>query len=159
MFDRDHSNDPKDPAIDGPQTDKGEPSKSYKVGYRRPPMDRCFKPGRSGNPKGRPKGSRNAKTLVTQVVNKEVTIRENGKVRKVTTLEAMLLAAVQKAMKGDSRALNSVIGLLARTNQLTEAEAETSAVLPEDDAAILADFLRRHSGDAGPNGGNESENR
>jgi len=160
MFDRDHSDDHNDPTADAPQAEKGGPSNnSYKVGYGRPPMDRCFKPGCSGNPKGRPKGSRNAKTVVAQVMGEKVPVRENGKVRKVTKFEAMVLANTQKAMKGDTRALNSLIGLLVRTNQLTDAETETSAALPEDDAAILKDFLRRHSGDPGPDGANEPESR
>lgn len=34
-------------------------SPRYEVGYRRPPQDTRFAPGRSGNPKGRPKGSKN----------------------------------------------------------------------------------------------------
>ena len=33
--------------------------KQYEVGYGKPPKSTQFKPGRSGNPKGRTKGSRN----------------------------------------------------------------------------------------------------
>ena len=36
----------------------------YKVGYKRPPVSTRFKPGSSGNPKGRPKGQRNFKTIM-----------------------------------------------------------------------------------------------
>lgn len=31
----------------------------YKIGYRRPPIASRFRPGVSGNPKGRPRGARN----------------------------------------------------------------------------------------------------
>src|SRR4051794_31141733 len=34
-------------------------SPSYEVGYGKPPAHSRFKPGRSGNPRGRPRGSRN----------------------------------------------------------------------------------------------------
>jgi hypothetical protein len=160
MSDREH--DLQNAAADAPGTDDGETSeKSYKVGYGRPPMGRRFKPGCSGNPNGRPKTSRNAKTVVAQVVNEKVSVRENGRVRRLTKLEAMVQAAVLKAMKGDSRALNSMFAIMARTNQLAEAEAETeiSAALPEDDAAIIRDFLRRQSDAAGSESSNEPQDR
>ena len=32
------------------------------VGYRKPPMHTRFKPGQFGNPRGRPKGTKNLKT-------------------------------------------------------------------------------------------------
>jgi hypothetical protein len=157
MSDHDHG-DRQDPVAHAPQADNAETSdKSYKVGYGRPPTDRCFKPGRSGNPKGRPKGRRNAKTVVTRVVNEKVTVRENGRTRKVTKFEAMVLANTQKAMKGDTHALNSMIGLMVRTNQLAETEVESLTALPEDDAAIVADFLRRQIDAIGPNPTNDPE--
>ena len=34
-------------------------SDDYEVGYGKPPKSRQWKPGQSGNPKGRPKGARN----------------------------------------------------------------------------------------------------
>jgi Family of unknown function (DUF5681) len=160
MSDHDHQDKRKHPAAEVPQTDSHEsPDNNYKVGYGRPPLERRYKPGCSGNPKGRPKGSRNAKTIVSGVVNKKVPVRQNGKVRHVTTLEAMLLAAAQSALKGDLRALNTIIGLMARTNQLAEEETETSTALPEEDAAILNDFLRRQSAAADSDRANQLENR
>jgi hypothetical protein len=159
MSDRDHQDNDHRIAADAAQADNGGTSDNYKIGYRRPPLDRRFKPGCSGNPRGRPKGSRNARTVVEQVIKETVPVRENGRVRKITKLEAMIQAAVLKAMKGDSRSLNSILAFMAKTNQFAEAEAETSAALPEDDAAILADFLRRQSGGAGPDGANTPENQ
>jgi hypothetical protein len=40
----------------------------YSVGYGRPPKHTRFKPGRSGNPKGRPRGSRNLSTEMQKVL-------------------------------------------------------------------------------------------
>jgi hypothetical protein len=65
----------------------------YKIGYGRPPLHSQFKPGTSGNRKGRPEGSRNAKFVVEKVVTSSITIRQNGKIRKTTQLEAMVRAA------------------------------------------------------------------
>src|SRR5208282_6841783 len=74
------------------------------VGYRRPPRRRQFKPGLSGNPKGRPRGSRNASTLLDEALKERVTVSENGRRRKVTKLEVILKQLVNTAAKGDHRA-------------------------------------------------------
>jgi Family of unknown function (DUF5681) len=122
-----------------PAADQG-----YKVGYGRPPLHGQFKPGTSGNKKGRPKGGRNAKSLVEEVANSPVTVRENGKARKTTKLRAMLDAAALNAMKGDIRALNAFIALLIRTGHLDQSENdELMTSLPDEDEAILGDYVRR----------------
>ena len=36
---------------------QGKRKRAYRVGYGRPPKEYQFKPGQSGNPKGRPKNS------------------------------------------------------------------------------------------------------
>jgi len=41
----------------------------YEVGYGRPPKATRFKPGCSGNPKGRPKGSKAPKTLLEEALS------------------------------------------------------------------------------------------
>jgi Family of unknown function (DUF5681) len=125
-----------EPKVDGTGTE-------YKVGHRRPPREWCFKPGCSGNPKGRPKGSRNPDTVVSHILNGKIPVRENGRVRRITKFEAMVEATLLKAIKGDSRSANTMIGLMAKMNQLAETETETTTLLPQDDAAIIADFLRR----------------
>jgi Family of unknown function (DUF5681) len=122
-----------------PAADQG-----YKVGYGRPPLHGQFKPGTSGNKKGRPKGARNAKSLVEEVANSPVTVRENGKARKTTKLRAMLEAAAVNAMKGDIRALNAFIALLIRTGHLDQSENdELMTSLPDEDEAIIGDYVRR----------------
>jgi hypothetical protein len=44
------------------------------IGYGRPPMHTRFKPGQSGNVKGRPRGSKNLTTTMTKELNQKVTI-------------------------------------------------------------------------------------
>ena len=61
-----------------------EKRRDYEVGYRNPPHHTQFKKGQSGNPRGRPCGSKNLKTLVNEVLNELVTITENGRRRKIT---------------------------------------------------------------------------
>jgi hypothetical protein len=59
------------------------------VGYGRPPAHSRFRPGRSGNPKGRPKGSRSAKALLDQALSAPVTIMEGGAIRVVEQRAAL----------------------------------------------------------------------
>jgi hypothetical protein len=49
------------------------------VGYRRPPRNRQFKPGQSGNPTGRPKGAKNFATALAEELDAPITATENGK--------------------------------------------------------------------------------
>jgi len=81
------------------------------VGYRRPPADRQFKPGQSGNPKGRPKGSKNFVTTFAAILNRPIKIRDrnNGKTRTVSKLEVMIESITNKAMAGDAKAFATVI--------------------------------------------------
>jgi Family of unknown function (DUF5681) len=47
------------------------------VGYRRPPIGTRFRPGQSGNPRGRPKGARNLSTVVAAALGERVAVTEN----------------------------------------------------------------------------------
>jgi hypothetical protein len=61
---------------------------SRSAAYRRPPEATRFKPGQSGNPKGRPKGSRNFSTAIEKELNARVVVNENGKRRTITRRDA-----------------------------------------------------------------------
>jgi hypothetical protein len=83
----------------------------YHVGYGKPPKHTRFAQGRSGNPNGRPKGTRNFQTDVEATLKAPVRITRDGKSRKVSTQEAMLLRLREKALAGDARALDRLISL------------------------------------------------
>ena len=93
------------------------PRGGYEVGYRRPPVHSRFQPGQSGNPKGRPKGSPNLQTLVSKILNEQVSLREGQEVRKVSKAEAVLRGLVIAALKGDQR---SVVTLFRIAEQCGE---------------------------------------
>jgi hypothetical protein len=86
----------------------------YLVGYARPPQQFRFKPGQSGNPKGRPKGAPNLKTIVERALRKTVKVREGNEVRNKSTLQAILDTHATKARKGDARCAGLIFNLVPK---------------------------------------------
>ncbi len=74
-----------------------QPPAHEAVGYRKPPMKRRFK--KSGNSKGRPTGSKNRKTIVKAVANEMHSVLENGKHRRLSTLDLVLLRLRNMALE------------------------------------------------------------
>lgn len=83
-------------------------TKQEKVGYKQPPVSTQFKKGQSGNPKGRPK-NRHRDIPHDAVLGQMVTIREDGRERRVTAAEAFLLQLTQKGLVGDSAAARPLL--------------------------------------------------
>ena len=73
---------------------------TYKVGYGKPPKTKQFKRGKSGNPKGRPKGSLNLATDLTTELSEHITVREDGRSRKVSKQRALIKSLMAKALQG-----------------------------------------------------------
>ena len=60
------------------------------VGYGKPPKQHQFKPGHSGNPKGRPKAAQNANKLARKILSRPIKVKEGGgRDRKASTLEGI----------------------------------------------------------------------
>ena len=90
------------------------------VGYKRPPVHSRFKPGQSGNPSGRAKGSQNFKTLFNKILKEEVSLREGAGVRKVSKAEALMRGLIVGALKGDTRSLGTLFRFAEQTGQFDE---------------------------------------
>jgi hypothetical protein len=98
---------------------------NYEVGYKNPPLHSQFKKGQSGNPRGRRK--KEGPTILESLqaeLKKSITVTEDGKSRRVTKLDVMIMQMVQRGMKGEIKASTAVFRLL----QLRE--ADSSASLP-----------------------------
>ena len=86
----------------------------YTVGYGKPPLKRRFKLGQTGNRRGRPPGSKNRKTIVREIANEMHAVTENGRQRRRSTLELMLLALRNRAAEGNVRAFRAYTKYLAK---------------------------------------------
>jgi hypothetical protein len=116
------------------------PKRDYDVGYGKPPVHTRFQRGWSGNPRGRPRGSKNNATLLKEALDQRVTINENGQRRQISKREAMFTQLANKAAQGDPRAIQTVLReseKLDRHNEKVSEEAQarlmgTVVVLPDN---------------------------
>jgi len=116
-------------------------NKPYNVGFGKPPKPTQFRKGLSGNPKGRPKGSRNLETVLEETLEEKVVINENGVRRTVTKLEAAVKQLVNKAASGD---LSAVRQLLARASSAEEeVTAPPAEPLDQNDQKVMENVLKR----------------
>jgi hypothetical protein len=91
------------------------------IGYKKPPKSSRFKPGKSGNPKGRPVGSKKqrfnaeygsmVKDALNKALNKKIYGRENNKTVGKKTIEVILMKLAQLAVQGDMAATDKIINL------------------------------------------------
>lgn len=120
-------------------------SDDYAVGYGKPPQHSRFQPGQSGNPKGRPKGSLNLAMALNRALREKVTVVEHGRSRQITKLDAAVKGLVNRAVKGDAKAMQQMLALsplvgMEPTGHATSLEAQ--------DAAILSNLIERLGGTA-----------
>jgi hypothetical protein len=117
------------------------------IGYRSPPPSGQFKKGSSGNPKGRPKGSRNFMTLLATELVQKIVVTENGKKKSITRLQAMVKRMVAGAMQGDRKQLLTLFEILRKSGGLEPAEIE--GLLPDNYEEVLDAYVqaRRAAGD------------
>jgi hypothetical protein len=120
----------------------------YAIGYGKPPQATRFRPGQSGNPRGRHKGVRNLATDVKRTLKLPVKVNEGNGSRKISTQAGMLMLLREKALKGDPRALDRLIDLSGRYNNESNSEAMHS--MSSDDEAILAAFAKEIVGASTP---------
>ncbi len=119
----------------------------YDVGYGRPPKATQFAPGKSGNPKGRPKGSRSVGAILQDILRQKIAVTENGKTRRIPTLEVMFRRLVNDAVRRDPTALKLLLPLIDRYAASPETELHLGELLAEDQA-ILSQYLRKAAGPA-----------
>lgn len=95
-----------------PQVAETEPAvDDYAVGYQRPPRATQFKPGQSGNPKGRPKAARGMNSIVRDNLTQKVSVRTANGTRRISRIDAVIQKTIELAMKGNARALIEVLKL------------------------------------------------
>ena len=128
----------------------------YEIGRGKPPRSSRFKPGQSGNPGGRKKGNLNLSTVLRSVLESDIDVTESGRRRTVAVLEAIILRQVQDALRGQPRAIDSLLDRYERHSGRDYEQVEESA---EEDLLLLERALkarrRRQHGGEKPTGGDD----
>jgi Family of unknown function (DUF5681) len=127
-------------------TPKRDPNRerenSSVIGYGKPPQSTRFRKGVSGNPRGRPKNSRNVAGVFAKALREKVVINENGQRKTITKLEAAVKQFVNKAASGDFRSLQLLVHL-SREAEGQELSAAEGSILGEVDQRVIEGIVRR----------------
>ena len=139
---------------------KSKKPEDYPVGYGRPPKRTRFKKGASGNPKGRPKGTKNLKTDLFEELQELVSLREGGRDQRVSKQRAMVKRVVARALEGNDRPAETIFKLMLQILDIGD-EPEPERPLTQGEEAILdnleARILRRRAGKAKSSDPNETK--
>ena len=90
----------------------------YETGYKKPPKKGQFQKGASGNPAGRPKGSKNMATILEEELNREILITENGEENFIYAKAFLIRMLIARAMKGDLKAFECLIKIIENGDKI-----------------------------------------
>jgi hypothetical protein len=130
----------------------------YKVGPGRPPKEHQFKPGQSGNPKGRkpraPSAALDLKDALERLLNKPVTLKQGEKERTVTMAVAAMEQWVAQFAKGDRHARRDLLALADKlgVDLVAGQRKAVEEALASDHQAILDAYVARRSQPLPPSG-------
>ena len=109
---------------------------SYEVGYGKPPRHTRFRPGQSGNPRGRPKDAKNLSTLVHEALNEPVVVTENGRRRKVSKRRAIIKQLINRSAQGDLKAMQMLLSTMHEIERRNEAEPAVTTCAAADEKVL-----------------------
>lgn len=135
-----------------------EKTENYEVGYGRPPQKSQFKPGQSGNNKGRPKNSKNTYTMLNDVLEQKINIKENGQELRISKKLATIMQLVNRAVKGDVKAINSLLPHMLMADAREEDKNKILASISQDDREIITNYLKNLSDFEGTEEANKTDN-
>jgi hypothetical protein len=121
-------------------------SNGNQIGYGKPPEHSRFTKGQSGNPKGRPKDTKNLATDLREELEERILIREGTRSTRVSKQRAIIKSLMAKTLRGDARAAAALINLMFRVLDLRGGAGVADEVLSPDEREILAaleDELRK----------------
>lgn len=113
-------------------------SDDYEIGYRRPPKGSRFRPGQSGNPRGRPgraQDQMDRAEMFRMIAAEEITLSTDAGPMRLNRCEALIRLLSMMALKGDA----GTSRLLHELRKLRVPETEAPPLvfyISEDDAKL-----------------------
>lgn len=114
----------------------------YSKGFAKPPRERQFLLGESGNPSGRPRGARSMRTLLDEMLENPVTISVKGVQRQVSAKEAVLNRLLMMALTGKAQDADLLVRLIKHALPEQFAE-EASDELSVEEADLMEQVVNK----------------
>lgn len=108
-----------------------------KIGRGNPPKHTQFRKGTTGNPRGRPRGSKNLSTYIMEAARDHVTATVGGKVRKISKIQATAMQLATKAAGGDQAAMGKFLDWIDEIESRAAAAKPTQFPLSAPDIEVL----------------------
>lgn len=116
----------------------------HTTGYGKPPKASRFQSGKSGNPNGRPKGSKNRKTNVTEIASEQHSVTIEGEHLDLSMSELVLLFIRNRSTDGKARTFRRYHDLLVKYSNSEQTQRGNFIVVPADmSEEEFDDYLRR----------------
>jgi hypothetical protein len=125
------------------ETQKPASGTTPKVGRGHPPKHAQFPKGESGNPKGRPKGSKNMSTYLMEAAHDQVSATIGGKTRNISKLQATAMQLATKAASGDQVAINKFLDWMDEIESRAAAAKPSQFPLSEADIEVIRETYER----------------
>ena len=125
--------------------------RDYEVGYGKPPVASRFTKGKSGNPKGSKKASpiEDVRIVVENILMEPIELRDGGKIRTASKLEAIMQAQRINALKGNTKAVRTLFKLGQKNGLFTKAKPRGGIVIDAPGTAQEKLLLRAFNAQRG----------
>ena len=116
---------------------EGKMGNDGEVGFGKPPMHSRFRKGCSGNAKGRPKGTKNLRTDLTEVLQERITVTEGDRKVRMSKQRAIVKTLIAKTLKGDSRSATTLLTTIFRVLDFADMAADVEQPLDANEQELL----------------------
>jgi hypothetical protein len=101
----------------------------YQLGYGKTPRHARFRPGVSGNPRGRPRGASagRADRLALKEIYRLIAVREGDQTIVLPTVQAVIRQLGRIALKGNGPALRAYLAMVRAIEQSAAMQADLKA--------------------------------
>ena len=117
---------------------EGKMGNDGEVGFGKPPVHSRFRKGCSGNAKGRPKGTKNLRTDLTEVLQERITVTEGDRKVRMSKQRAIIKTLVAKTLKGDARSATTLLTTIFRVLDFADMAADVEQPLDANEQELMA---------------------